>query len=101
MDEIHIEYDILSNTESGINQIRERMAKIFARIKLQEIRYKDLQQEYFALKPKIDKAAKIKEELEESKNAGKIEVRKHIVAIHVLGFALRAWKRLNVCSTYA
>jgi len=74
VDEVHIEYDVLSTSEAGIIQLKEKMAKIIARIQLEERRYKEMQESYFALKKYLDIAHTIKKQLEEAKQAGEIEV---------------------------
>ena len=81
VDEVHIEFDVLSSSEEGLNQLKEKMVKIVARMQTEEKRYKELQAEYLALKKYIEIAHKIKKELEDSKQAGEVEVQRKLQRI--------------------
>lgn len=74
VDEVHIEFDVLSIAEEGLNQLKQKASLIGARIEVEERRYKELQQNYFEVKKYIEAAHKIKKKLEEAKQAGEIEV---------------------------
>jgi len=87
VEEIHIEYDVLSTTEEGLNQLKEKMMKILGRMENEEERYKELQAEYLALKKYVEIAHKIKKELEDAKKASQIEVNIRI-SLQIIEFAL-------------
>jgi len=77
VDEVHIEFDVLSITEEGLNQLKRKASLIAARIEVEERRYKELQQNYFELKKYLEAVYKIKKKLEEAKQAGEVEVNKN------------------------
>lgn len=76
VDEVHIEFDVLSVSEEGLNQLRRKASLIAARVEVEERRYKELQRNYFQLKKHIEAAHKVKKQLEEARQAGEVEVRR-------------------------
>ncbi len=96
VDEVHIEFDVLSTSESGMLQLKEKMGKILARIDMEERRYKELQAEYLALKKYVEVAHKIKTQLEEARKAGEIE-ELHFQRAQDLMYIARTSKQTVLC----
>lgn len=53
IDEIHIEIDVLQNTEQGVDQLRQRLYKLNGRLAMARKQSKDLDLEFNAIKPKL------------------------------------------------
>lgn len=53
IDEIHIEIDVLQNSASGVNTLKERLYKLQARLAMAKKHAKELDLEFNVLKPKL------------------------------------------------
>lgn len=86
VDEIHIEIDVLSTSESGIGELKSRYCKqisdrIICKGKIEMLkdleteRHKSVENEYFKIKKYVDHAREMKKQLATLKEAHKLQVR--------------------------
>ena len=69
VEEVHIEIDVLSQTQQGINTLKEKYAKLLMRYELERKRYDGLEKEYFKIEPGLTQIKKLKTQIEEVKKA--------------------------------